>query len=1165
MDKEQSNKSHHKTKVGSKANKRNAKHKKNRDPNQQNFKAFTVANVRRRQRDTQHLVDKSHRRHVAPVFNPEGKSLLTPPPICVAFHGPKGVGKSLAMKCLVKKWTRQSVSIKEKSAPITVVTGKNKRLTLLECPSGDLDASIDIAKVADLVLIFINAEKGFEMETFEMLNILQVHGMTKVLAVLTHLDKLKSLKAVRETKKKLKDRFWEETFAGNKMFYLSKLKYGKYLKNEVANLGRFITLAKFRPLTWRINHSYLVVDRFELNKSYSKATNSDKKELVVFGYLRGTSLRQNENLHLLGFDESNAVGYKPDVLEVLEDPCPLPMRLDSRFDGQEEKITKGRLKDKEKLIYAPMANIGSVMYDKDAVYINLPDKRRQFTKKSEVLADDVGSETEEESEEESSSDEEIAEGVQLVRNLQEFDADVEKKQELRLIEGGEVVADAVDEQENRDLSEESEDGEVGLVGVVGKKALEMYKQRVGRKINIMEEIYGSRFGLEEKRVEEEEESDEDDDQGFFQIKNGSDEVVDEKKGDIGVESGLVDSTVVIYTEKNFTRMRDWADKDVCELIRDRFVTGSWNSKFAEEEFGEFEDLEEKEEELEGSQKSDTEEEEEEELNDVRNVNESVEESRKRLAEAKSKKKALFNLEYDQGRDMGESLADKNDSETKLTSGKEEVDFDDEFLKRENEKKEVQQSLNKTEFADVDPLNRQEMEGIKPGSYLRICFDFKTLKIDYPIVDKALGSLKRPLILGGLNLGEQGLTYVHCRIRRHRWWTRPGKGKNEVVPAILKSNDPLVFSFGWRRFQSLPIYYMYDKFQSTSELASKRRFLKYTPEHMHCQAVFYGPKTMLNTPILCYQPKGNVQSGQFRICATGISIQLDNHKGSGAQVLKKLKLIGEPYDIKKNSCFIKSMFTSELEAAKFTGARLQTVSGIRGVVKKAVGKDGSFRATFEHKLRVSDLVFCKTWTKVAPEKFYNPIRDIIYQSIEERSKFLMKTVGDLRQEKNLEIKHNPDSFYKHDEEEEEHKNKLSKLSLARQKEVFQKENDEINKYSVPKSLAKRLPFNSKIKAPKFVQNKKQVKENWNSNLAGEQKVELMSSEEKKVYDLMEKLRVVQKEKSRKRQESKVASMAKKRKLREKYEERFIQKKKDEKKKKFRAISQAEKYKQNKLSH
>lgn len=53
--------------------------------------------------------------------------------------------------------------------------GKKRRITFVECPL-DLNGMMDAAKYADLVLLLIDASFGFEMETFEFLNLLQVRG-----------------------------------------------------------------------------------------------------------------------------------------------------------------------------------------------------------------------------------------------------------------------------------------------------------------------------------------------------------------------------------------------------------------------------------------------------------------------------------------------------------------------------------------------------------------------------------------------------------------------------------------------------------------------------------------------------------------------------------------------------------------------------------------------------------------------------------------------------------------------------------------------------------------------------------------------------------------------------------------------------------------------------
>lgn len=114
---------------------------------------------------------------------------------------------------------------------------------------------------------------------------------------------------------------------------------------------------------------------------------------------------------------------------------------------------------------------------------------------------------------------------------------------------------------------------------------------------------------------------------------------------------------------------------------------------------------------------------------------------------------------------------------------------------------------------------------------------------------------------------------------------------------------------------------------------------------------------------------SVAEGQsrFRISAAGVILELNK----SSPIVKKLKLVGHPYEIHKNTAFIKEMFTSSLEVAKFEGAAIRTVSGIRGQIKRAMG-DGSFRATFEDKILMSDLVFLSTCYPVQPRQLYNPM-------------------------------------------------------------------------------------------------------------------------------------------------------------------------------------------------
>ena len=107
-------------------------------------------------------------------------------------------------------------------------------------------------------------------------------------------------------------------------------------------------------------------------------------------------------------------------------------------------------------------------------------------------------------------------------------------------------------------------------------------------------------------------------------------------------------------------------------------------------------------------------------------------------------------------------------------------------------------------------------------------------------------------------------------------------------------------------------------------------IKYTPEHMHCHATVYGPMVPQNTGVVCFQTlSGKLAS--FRIAATAVVLEVDH----AMKVMKKLKLVGTPSKVYKNTAFITGMFNSALEVAKFDGASLRTVSGIRVTVKKAV--------------------------------------------------------------------------------------------------------------------------------------------------------------------------------------------------------------------------------------
>ncbi|KAH1167908.1 hypothetical protein KIL84_003391 [Mauremys mutica] len=367
---EKDRKKHRKKHSGPKADKKRKRHLNDlglgddEDARKRNPKAFAVQSAVRMARTFHRTQDLKTKKHHIPVVD---RTPLEPPPVVVVVVGPPKVGKSTLIKCLIRNFTRQKLI--EIRGPVTIVSGKRRRLTIIECGC-DINTMIDLAKVADLVLMLIDASFGFEMETFEFLNICQVHGFPKIMGVLTHLDTFKNNKQLKKTKKRLKHRFWTEVYPGAKLFYLSGMVHGEYQKQEIHNLGRFISVMKFRPLTWQTSHPYVLADRMEdlTNPEDVRVNPKCDRKVSLYGYLRGAYLKNKSQIHMPGVGD-----FPVSDVSFLPDPCALP-----------EQQKKRSLNEKDKLIYAPLSGVGGVVYDKDAVYIDLGGSHAHQDEEEEV-------------------------------------------------------------------------------------------------------------------------------------------------------------------------------------------------------------------------------------------------------------------------------------------------------------------------------------------------------------------------------------------------------------------------------------------------------------------------------------------------------------------------------------------------------------------------------------------------------------------------------------------------------------------------------------------------------------------------------------------------------------------------------------------------------------
>lgn len=572
--------------------------------------------------------------------------------------------------------------------------------------------------------------------------------------------------------------------------------------------------------------------------------------------------------------------------------------------------------------------------------------------------------------------------------------------------------------------EEGADDEVASNSMAWKaglasKARSDYLERQATSKNLMKIVYGvfSKFkkDREKKELEEDEENQDDD------LLGGLFKSVAQKQAEILKKKSIQDVDEGCFFEEYADGVRDWTEEENKKLIRNCFVTGKWKASEDAEEllklddmsdgddevYGDFEDLETGEKHAgqptsgkmdNGEEKSDSKEEE----NPLKRKLSRIEEknmSRTELMAKKMKLKAKFDAEYDN--------PEKDDQH---------IEGDHQYYEKLKADALRQSELNKKEFSSLDDEIRLNIEGYRAGLYVRL--NFKNVPSEFVEHFDA----QYPVLIGGLNMAEENVGYVTCKVKKHRWYKK-----------ILKAGDPLIISLGWRRFQTIPMF-------AKVEDDLKHRYLKYTPNHVTCSVTFWGPITPQNTGLLAIQSIAYDQQETkrlgFRVAATGAVSESDK----SAQIMKKLKLIGTPYKIYQKTAFVKGMFNSTLEVAKFEGAKIKTVSGIRGQIKKAVPPEGSFRATFEDRIVLSDIVFCRTWFKVNVPNFYAPVTNLLLPP-EKKIKWVgMKTLAQLKREGNIQFEAKEDSSYK----------------------PIEREDLQFRPLVIPKSLQKALPYKDKPK-------------------------------------------------------------------------------------------------------
>ncbi|KAH0573441.1 Ribosome biogenesis protein BMS1 [Spironucleus salmonicida] len=970
------------SKSGNNRKTKETKLKNIRSSSQRGAKASALRNPKNERFKLQRAAQIEHLTAKVPTVNITAK---LPPPDVVAVIGPAQSGKTTIVKQLIKQWTGVQVT---PIGPVTVSASKTKRITIFDVPS-NIPAVLDAARVADLVIIVINAEKDIETDVFEYLNVLQAIGFPKVFTVVTHEDCFAKVSHKQRNNKKLRERIYKEIYQGSKIFFLDWQSHS-YKNDQMATLSRCISQQNYNiPLSWRSQHGCVLVDRVEQHVNNTT---------TCFGFVHGTFINTHQKFHIPGYQDVDPVNF-----EVLQDPA-MP---ENRKVLQKEKP----------VVYGPMSEINDVRIDDAGVHVKINLKQtpgRLGREEKDVISSLKAS---------------LAvskQGIQLLDDAEQdlnhilpSDQDEPEEQEFLCEEHSENIHEDINEitQQNQWLVDETKGNDSY------PKSVESFESTASNLDDV--EIQEEKFEIEEQQQELEEANLNNEEfrvnHILKKLKLNKQQASQQYWADLIYnfhKTSVSSPTQKAKDSKKQKILQLFEDDEIDQnLVNIQSLPASFCSVYGINTFS-------------NSQ--------------IRGITKQFPTSfsfKKQIGQEASInimlstyiKNAFITTDIDFSTALSKCLNGEQpvvEQEVKDTNQyKLDSQYHDNLTHQANQAKQRETLLN--------PSLQLKETRFPPGSYVKFTFD------SIPEFQQNLDP-HNPLILGALLPQETNKKFITARIKRHRWY-----------PKILKSRNPLIFAMGWRRFQSLPTFASEQMEHHEANLdtalvtdSPPLKMLKYTPEHMHCAAIFFGYGVPAGTGVICFQ---NLNSKTWRVAATGTTLE----SGEFHHVFKRLKLVGFPDKIMQKTCYLKDMFNTKNEASAFVGAEVKTVSGIRGILKKGE-EGGRVICKFEDRVRMTDVMFLKTNVKVKIDKIC-----INFDNHVSKDFVGVRTVAEIRHEKGITLTYNNDSQYQKEQKEifvkpELHINEkvMKQLPFAEQKKHFDK-NQDFKKQNIKDQYMKSL--------------------------------------------------------------------------------------------------------------
>ncbi|XP_048413462.1 pre-rRNA-processing protein TSR1 homolog [Stegostoma tigrinum] len=226
-----------------------------------------------------------------------------------------------------------------------------QRFSFIRVNSGDIHAVLDLAKVADTLMLVLDPYEGWDSHGDFCLSCLFAQGLPSHVFVVQGINDLPVKK--RTDAKRSLTKMLERRFLDAKLFHMD-------MEQDAALVIRHIAMQKQRHLAFRDRRSYLLAQQVTFEAS-------DRSGLVgtlkVSGYVRGHPLNVNRLVHLVGHGDFQ--------MQQINGP-PDPMPLNPKTTKKRESMTMSD----------PCAEM-----EEDLKVLMKADPRKQESLESEVVPD----------------------------------------------------------------------------------------------------------------------------------------------------------------------------------------------------------------------------------------------------------------------------------------------------------------------------------------------------------------------------------------------------------------------------------------------------------------------------------------------------------------------------------------------------------------------------------------------------------------------------------------------------------------------------------------------------------------------------------------------------------------------------------------------------------